>query len=226
LWNWKWQFAFAAIVLDEWRGFFKTPRRYKDLNPGQGKESPLSVFSSPLSDLQSQGQLPRERKEMSMYSPSQLKQATLLFFIVLERLAVLPLKAVVPLPDGGYANFTPAEGTKALQNLTSGVGNTTTGWYSLFTNSSGGYSIAVGAGTLALNNVDQNTATGVAALLLNTTGAFNTANGALALLSNITGGQNTAVGPARFPTTQPAVLTRPIAFMDFLVMPTAPVTQR
>jgi hypothetical protein len=32
--------------------------------------------------------------------------------------------AVVPPPDGGYPNFTTAEGTKALQSLTAGSGNT------------------------------------------------------------------------------------------------------
>jgi len=45
-----------------------------------------------------------------------------------------------------------------------------------------------------LNSGDQNTANGVAALLLNTTGSFNTANGALALLNNTTGDFNTAAG--------------------------------
>jgi hypothetical protein len=41
------------------------------------------------------------------------------------------LQAVVPPPDGGYPNFTTAEGTNALKNLTTGVGNTATGWHSL-----------------------------------------------------------------------------------------------
>jgi hypothetical protein len=50
----------------------------------------------------------------------------------------------------------------------------------------------VGAGTLALNIADGNTATGTAALLLNTTGPANTANGAFALLHNDTGNSNTA----------------------------------
>ena len=39
------------IALTSWRDFFETRRRQKDLNLGQGKESPLSVFSSSLSDL-------------------------------------------------------------------------------------------------------------------------------------------------------------------------------
>jgi hypothetical protein len=40
--------------------------------------------------------------------------------------------AVIPPPDGGYSNFTTAEGTNALKNLTAGAANTAVGWYSLF----------------------------------------------------------------------------------------------
>ena len=45
-----------------------------------------------------------------------------------------------------------------------------------------------------LYTADENTATGAAALLSNTTGSDNTANGAFALFSNTTGGFNTANG--------------------------------
>src|SRR5262245_10075716 len=55
---------------------------------------------------------------------------------------------VVPPPDGGYPGFTTAEGTNALQNLTTGVGNTATGWHSLFANTAGNLNTGVGAGTL------------------------------------------------------------------------------
>ena len=41
-------------------------------------------------------------------------------------------QTVVPPPDGGYPGFTTAEGNSALQNLTTGVGNTAAGWHSLF----------------------------------------------------------------------------------------------
>ena len=42
--------------------------------------------------------------------------------------AVLPkAQAVVPPPDGGYANFTTAEGQNALFSLTAGVANTAVG---------------------------------------------------------------------------------------------------
>src|SRR3954466_8626601 len=98
-------------------------------------------------------------------------------------IGLLPrLEAVFPPPDGGYPNFTTAEGTKALQSLTSGVANTALGWYSLFSNTDGSFNTAVGAGTLVLNVGDQttgeglqNTAVGTAALLFNSTGAKNTA---------------------------------------------------
>jgi hypothetical protein len=58
----------------------------------------------------------------------------------------------------------------------------------------GSFNTGVGAGTLALNNGERNTATGAGALLNNTTGIQNTANGAFALFSNTDGGTNTANG--------------------------------
>lgn len=103
-------------------------------------------------------------------------------------------QAVVPPPDGGYPNFTTAEGTNALKNLTTGAANTATGWYSLFTNSTASFNTGLGAGTLALNNTDSNTAVGTAALLLNTTGTENVAVGTATLVNNDSGSDNNAVG--------------------------------
>jgi trimeric autotransporter adhesin len=105
-------------------------------------------------------------------------------------------QAVSPPPDGGYAGFTTAEGANALQNLTTGVGNTATGWRSLFANGAGNLNTAVGAGTLLFNTGDNNTATGALALLRNTTGINNTATGTGALSSNTTGNANSAYGSA------------------------------
>jgi hypothetical protein len=103
--------------------------------------------------------------------------------------------AVVPAPDGGYPNFNTAEGTNALQHLTTGAGNTAAGWYSLFTTSTGDLNTAVGAGTLVSNSTgSHNTANGALALLLNTTGNFNTAVGDSALYLNTEGFGNTAIG--------------------------------
>jgi hypothetical protein len=76
------------------------------------------------------------------------------------------MQAVVPPPDGGYPNFTTAEGTNALKNLTISSGNTGVGWVSLFSATTASFNTGVGAGTLALNNADSNTAVGTAALFI------------------------------------------------------------
>ena len=102
-------------------------------------------------------------------------------------------QAVVPPPDGGYPNFTTAEGTNALQSLTTGAGNTGVGWRALFADTTGSFNTGLGAGALVLNQADSNTAVGAVALLLNTTGFQNTAVGTAALLNNIAS-DNTAVG--------------------------------
>ena len=114
------------------------------------------------------------------------------------------VRGVVPAPNGGYPGFNTAEGTNALQSLTTGVGNAAVGWYSLFSNTDGSFNTAIGAGTLLFNIGDQitgegtqNTAVGTAALLFNTTGANNTAVGAVALLNNTEGSENTATGNFR-----------------------------
>lgn len=103
-------------------------------------------------------------------------------------------QAVVPPPDGGYANFTTAEGTNALKSLTIGAANTAVGWYSLFSNTTSSFNTATGAAALLFNTGDQNTAFGTAALLFNTNGFGNTAVGASALLNNTDGSDNTAIG--------------------------------
>jgi hypothetical protein len=120
----------------------------------------------------------------------------LLITLALHCFALLPkVQAVVPPPDGGYPNFTTAEGQNALFSLTTGVANTAVGWSSLSTNAAGSFNTATGAGALLFNTADQNTAFGAAALLFNSVGTENTAVGTTALLSN-TGYQNTAVGAA------------------------------
>src|SRR3954464_2748575 len=115
--------------------------------------------------------------------------------VSLACLALLPAaQAVVPPPDGGYPNFTTAEGDHALQALTTGLGNTAIGTFSLFGVTTGSFNTAVGAGALDLNTADSNTALGAAALLFNTTGTENTANGTAALEFSHTASNNTANG--------------------------------
>jgi hypothetical protein len=117
------------------------------------------------------------------------------FSLLISCVAIPPMvQAIVPPPDGGYPNFTTAEGTNALLNLTSGAANTGLGWSSLLNVTTGSFNTGVGAGTLVLTTGDSNTATGAAALLLNTTGTQNTAVGTAALLYNDTGNRNTANG--------------------------------
>ncbi len=125
----------------------------------------------------------------------QLIRATSVCLVALAYFELSPAsQAVSPPPDGGYPGLTTAEGTNALKSLTTGVGNTAAGWYSLFANSTANFNTGLGAGTLVFNNADQNTATGAGALLSNTNGDRNTANGTFALLNNTTGNSNTAEG--------------------------------
>jgi hypothetical protein len=118
---------------------------------------------------------------------------TSVLFIFLS-LAAPKTHALSPPPDGGYPNFTTAEGQKALFSLTTGAANTAVGWFSLFTNAGGSFNTATGAGSLLFNTADNNTACGAAALLFNTTGSGNTALGIATLLHNDFGGGNTADG--------------------------------
>jgi trimeric autotransporter adhesin len=105
------------------------------------------------------------------------------------------VQAVVPPPDGGYPGSNTAEGTQALQSLTTGVWNTALGFQALFSDTTGGNNTATGLRSLFRNvNGVNNTATGVLALSQNTSASNNTAFGWSALSSNTTGANNTAVG--------------------------------
>jgi len=145
---------------------------------------------------------------MNRMVPSQTLTRSLLILVVLFLIRIVPkASAVSPPPDGGYAGFNTAEGTNSLQNLTTGIGNASVGWYSLFSNTVGNFNTALGAGTLFSNIGElsgygtENTAVGAAALLNNTRGTRNTAVGAFALFYNVgaanigpDGSNNTAVG--------------------------------
>jgi uncharacterized coiled-coil protein SlyX len=136
----------------------------------------------------------------SLFTPMRWLFVGILF--ALGCFALCPMaRAVVPAPDGGYRNFNTAEGSNALKNLTTGVGNAAVGWFSLFSNTDGSFNTALGAGTLLSNVGDQNTglgiqntAIGALALFSNATGYQNTSTGALALFSNTTGVGNMANG--------------------------------
>jgi hypothetical protein len=117
--------------------------------------------------------------------------------ILIIAIGLLPnAYAVSPPPDGCYPGYTTAEGCNTLQGLTTGLGNTGVGWYSLFSDTTSSFNTGIGAGALALNDQDSdsNTAIGAGALLLNTHGMRNTAIGTDALLYNFDGVFNDAVG--------------------------------
>jgi hypothetical protein len=100
---------------------------------------------------------------------------------------------VNPPPDGGYPGGNTAEGQQALLHRTSGIYNNAIGIYSLLSLTTGSFNAGDGAGTLLLNNANENTATGAGALLFNNA-PRNTADGAFALFFNTTGVDNTAIG--------------------------------
>jgi len=116
-------------------------------------------------------------------SRSPLRLGFLLILLTLGCFRLSPtVRAISPLPDGGYADNNTAEGTNALFTFTgvspnNGGENTAIGFEALYHNTSG----------------DHNTACGLQALFSNTTGSANTAIGHNALASN-TGSHNTAVG--------------------------------
>jgi hypothetical protein len=80
--------------------------------------------------------------------------------------------------DKSDMNGNTAEGTDALDSLSTGASNTAIGDIALTSNTTGSF----------------NTATGFGALRFNTTGASNTATGINALSSNTTGHNNAATG--------------------------------
>ncbi len=119
-----------------------------------------------------------------------LRRGFLLIPLILVCLGLLPAAQAAPAPEtpdpGAVPGFfTTADGRSALLSLTTGVGNSAFGALTLLSDSTGNFNTGVGAGALALNNVDSNTAVGTVALLLNTTGANNTAVGSAALVNNL-----------------------------------------
>jgi hypothetical protein len=106
-------------------------------------------------------------------------------------------QAVVPAPDGGYANENAAEGDSALFSLTTGQQNTALGFAALGSDTSGDYNTATGSGALNSNKTgSENTATGAGALFSNFGGMHNTATGVNALEDSAAdnANDNTATG--------------------------------
>jgi hypothetical protein len=132
-----------------------------------------------------------------------LKKATSVFLVAfgLACFVLSPaVRAISPLPDGGYADNNTAEGTNALFTFTgvspnNGGENTAIGFEALYHNTGGNHNTASGFQALFSNTVGSaNTASGHNALASNTTGSNNMANGGGVLASNTTGNANTASG--------------------------------
>ncbi len=86
-------------------------------------------------------------------------------------------------------------GYRSLLSITTGTGNTAHGVNTLRSNTTGDNNTAYGESALRNNTTgSNNTANGNSALFSNTTGGSNTANGENALRSNTTGSNNTAIG--------------------------------
>src|SRR5262249_61728730 len=98
-------------------------------------------------------------------------------------------------PDGCYPAFNTAEGCNALFNVTTGIGDTGVGWFSLFIVGDGDFNTGLGAGALAITSpiagigANNNTALGTAAMFLNLNGDDNVAVGTNALRGPPQGGQ-------------------------------------
>ena len=129
-------------------------------------------------------------------APLQRGSLLLAFPLALAWFALSPAaQAVTPAPDGGYPRNNTAEGTNALNSLTTGGNNTANGFGALFNNTTGNANTATGLQALFSNTMGlYNTAYGANALLNNTTANANTAEGTNALFSNTTGSNNTATG--------------------------------
>jgi hypothetical protein len=128
-----------------------------------------------------------------------LRRGFLLIPLMLVCFAFSPNVQAAPspeTPDPGFVNdpFGTADGKNALANVSGGVGNSAFGWFSLFSDTTGSFNTGLGAGTLVLNNAEQNTAVGTAALILNNIGDQNTAVGTAAMVFNASGDFNGAFG--------------------------------
>jgi Chaperone of endosialidase len=189
---------------------FSQTRRVKRISNQAENHFPARFFapSRPAHKINSAG----KKKGRTMNPLIQLRKATPVFLVALACFGLSPAaQAVVPPPDGGYANQNTAEGKDALFSLTSGENNTALGFQALYnvtttfentavgsqallSNTVGTRNVAVGAQALwQLTNGDSNIAVGGGSLAHSESGNFNTALGRRAL-SRTLGDQNTGLG--------------------------------
>jgi len=111
----------------------------------------------------------------------------------------MPLIIKVNNQRAGYLDFSPTANTsfgfQSLSSITTGTYNSAIGLNTLMKNTSGYYNVANGANALANNTTGLgNIANGAYALYSNISGGSNIASGTLALYSNTTGAANVALG--------------------------------
>ena len=125
-----------------------------------------------------------------------LRRVFLFVPLLLACLALSPAaQAVVPPPDGGYANGNTAEGRDALFSLTTGEDNTALGFQALYNGTIASGNTAVGSQALLSNIAStRNVAVGAAALDSLTSGEMNTAVGNVSLDQGVSVNFNTALG--------------------------------
>src|SRR5438034_1715408 len=134
-----------------------------------------------------------------------LRRGFLLIPLILVSFALCQRVQAAPSPEtpdpGALPLSNTADGASALASITSaGIYNSAFGFFSLLVQTDADFCTGVGAGTLLLNNANENTAVGAGALLTNSDGVNNTACGTFALFSNAgtsevgTGSFNNAVG--------------------------------
>jgi hypothetical protein len=130
----------------------------------------------------------RARKPRSG-SPVRWDLALVPVAILSASLALSPAaRAFGPAHDKSDTHANTAEGTDALDSLTTGDSNTATGFDALFANTTGDHNTATGTDALVANTIGRyNTATGNQTLQNNTTGNNNVPTGGEALLSNTIG---------------------------------------
>lgn len=111
------------------------------------------------------------------------------------RVNAMPSGEIHPVKGNSFWGFGAGNSNSGPWSDSTGIRNTATGLYSLYSNRRGISNTASGASSLYSNiSGDSNTAIGSSAMYANTTGWGNTACGSAALRNNISGYNNTAIG--------------------------------
>ena len=108
------------------------PKRFGRQGLGHAKRT--STINNPEMSSPGRNQRRPKQKEIKLMK-TRFKISTKILSVLACFVGLPEIKAapqVAPPPDGCYPGFTTAEGCLALQNLTTGTGNTGVGWRSLF----------------------------------------------------------------------------------------------